>query len=86
MIYNDLYLCRKFLRFLHFLHRILKVGEFAQNYGVFAKNSVVFDEIVVVLDQLLLMSSIGFFVVNLPKYLENSKIGVIFAPSSNSKY
>lgn len=45
MIYNDLYLCRKFLRFLHFLHRILKVGEFATN-------SAVFDERIVVLDQL----------------------------------
>lgn len=43
MIYNDLYLCRKFLRFLHFLHRILKVGEFATN-------SVVFDARMVVLD------------------------------------
>lgn len=60
MIYNDLYLCRKFLRFLHFLHRILKVGEFATNSGVFTKESGVFDERIVVLDQPLSMSSINF--------------------------
>lgn len=85
MIYNYLYLCRKFLRFLHFLHRILKVGEFATNSGVFTKNSVVFDERIVVLDQPLSVPQ-SIFVTNLPKHLEFSKIGVIFTPSSNSKY
>lgn len=32
------------------------------------------------LDQLLSMPSINFFVTNLPKHLEFSKIDVIFAP------
>lgn len=43
------------------------------------KNSVVFDGSVVVIDQLFISSRLTF-VTNLPKYLEFSKIDVIFAP------
>jgi hypothetical protein len=80
VVFNDLYLCRKFLRFLHFLHRILKVVEFIANSVEFATNYGVFDERVVVLDLTFICVLDLTFATNLPKHLEFSKIDVIFAP------